>query len=127
MVSADQKCQPARRIEDVRKITEQFVLIGVVVNWIGARCRIFDADPVVKITFRGEDAQFSKHTSVLHALFDRIETSTIQSGFALLKHRAIFGVDVDYACGTETELSRKRTGDERDAIGKTGFQFLTEA
>ena len=42
------------------------------------------------------------------------------------KHGAVLGVDVDHACGAKTELRRKRTGNQRDAIGKTGFEFLAE-
>ena len=81
-------------------------------NWAAAARGIFNADAIVQITFRAEIAELSQHTTVLQAFLDRVETADKQRGFALLKHRAVFGMDVDHAGVTETELCRKRAGDE---------------
>src|SRR5207249_3683468 len=92
VVAADQEGQPTRRIENVRNIAEQLVLIRVIMNWIAAARRIFNANAIVQITFVGEIAEFSRHSTVLQAFLDRVETSDIQRSFALLKYRAILGI-----------------------------------
>src|SRR5437899_11857492 len=80
----------------------------------------------MQITFRGEIAEFSRHSTVLQAFLDGVETADVQRSFTLLKHRAILGVNVDHARGAKTKLCRERAGDKRHAIGKTRLEFLPE-
>ena len=124
MVPAGEERHSARRVKNVRKIAEQFVLIGVVVDRIAAARRIFDADAIVQITHRDVGIELSGHSAVLKARHNRVETSAIHGGFALLKDGAVLRVNVDHASGAKAELRRQRAGDERNVVGKTRLQFL---
>src|ERR1043166_7050126 len=95
-------------------------------NGIAAARWIFNADAIMQVTFRAEIAEFFRHTAVLQAFLDRVETADVHGSFALLEQCAIFGVNVDDTRGAKTELCRERAGDQRHTIGKTRFEFLPE-
>ncbi len=52
--------------------------------------------------------------------------TTIVGHIATVQVGAFFGMNVDNATGSETELSRKRTGDQVDAFHQMRIDFLTE-
>src|SRR5438477_5326352 len=126
MVPTDEKDQPAGVVKDVRGISEELVLICVVVDWVAASSRILNADAVVQIVRCNVIVEFPSDAAVLETRHDRVETSAVHGGFALLKDGAVLRVNVDHTGGAKAELRRQRAGDERNVIGETRFQFLTE-
>src|SRR5256885_15717701 len=70
--------------------------------------------------------RFPGAAAVFDTRHDRVETSAIYGGFALLKNGAALRVNVDHAGGAKPELRRQSPGDERNVIGETCLQFLSE-
>src|SRR5205823_14959849 len=126
MVSTYEQHQSARRVEDEGRITEQFVLVGIVMNRIAAASRILNADAIVQIVRCDVIVEFPSDAAVLETWHDCVETSAIHGGFALLKDGAVLRVNVDHTGGAKAELRRQSPGDERNVIGETRLQFLTE-
>src|SRR5439155_4572087 len=126
MIPADEQHQSARLVKDVGRIGEQFVLVGIVMDRVAASSRILDADAVVQVIRCDVIVEFPGDTAVFETWHDGIETSAIHRGFALLEDGAVLRVNVDYASRAKAELRRQRAGDERDVIGETRLQFLTE-
>src|SRR5213075_3173372 len=126
MVPADEKNKPAGVVENIGRIAEQFVLVGIVMDRVAASSRILDADAVVQVIRCDVIVEFPGDAAVLDTRHDRVETSAIHGGFALLKDGAVLRVNVDYASRAKAELRRQRAGDERDVVSETRLEFLTE-
>src|SRR5205823_1893910 len=98
--------------KDVGGISEELVLICVVVDWVAAPGRILNADAVVQVIRCDVIVEFPGDAAVLETWHDGVETSAIHGGFALLEDRAVLRVNVDDTGGAKAELRRQRAGDE---------------
>src|SRR5439155_2875958 len=85
-----------------------------------------DADAVVQVIRCDVIVEFPGDAAVFDTRHDGVETSAIHRGFALLEDGAVLRVNVDYASRAKAELRRQRPGDQRNVIGETRLQFLTE-
>ena len=126
MIAANKQRHSAGFVDYVREIAEKLVLIGVVMNRATAARRIFNADAIVQIIFRDVIAELPDHPAALEALHDGIETADADRRFVTREDRPVFRVNVDHAGVAKSELRRQSPGDERNVIGETRLQFLSE-
>ena len=123
MIIAGQKREPAGVVDDVRQISEFLELIGVVMDRAAAARWILDADPAMQITLRHVVTEFSGNAAALETFHERVEASDIDGSFVADETRAVFGVNIDHAGLTKTELGRQRTRHEGNVIGKARRQL----
>src|SRR5438876_7563292 len=126
VVAAGQQYEPAGVVDNVRRIPKHSILIGVVVQRVGASRGILDPDAVVQVTPGPIIIQLPSYTAVLEARHDRVEASAIHRCVALLENGAALCVDIDYAGIAKYKLRRQRGGNDRNVIGEAGFQYLAK-
>src|SRR6202008_496382 len=110
----------------VRRIPEHSVLIGVVVERIGAARGILDPDAIVQISPGPVIVHLPRYTALLKARLNRVEASTVDRRVALLESGAALCVNIDDACIAESKLRGQRASNQRNAVRETGFQNLAK-
>ena len=126
MIAACEQRNPAGVVDDVGKITENFVLIGVVVDRIAAAGGIFNADAIVQMTRRYVIAEPPDHATALETLHDRVETAHVDGSFVAGEDSAVFCVNIDHTGRAKPELCGQSAGHERNVIGEASLEFLAE-
>ena len=126
MVAAGQQHESAGVVDNVRRISKHSILIGVVVDWVGAARWILDPDAVVQITPGPIIIQFPSHTAVLKARHNGVEASAVDRCVALLENGAALRVNIDYAGIAKSKLCRQCASNERNVVREAGLQYLAK-
>jgi hypothetical protein len=126
VVTAGQQHESAGVIDNVRRIPNILILIGVVVDRVGAARWVLDPDAIVQITSCPIIIQFPSHTAVLEARPNRVEAPAVNRCVALLENGAILCVNIDYARIAKSKLRRQRASNERNVVREAGLQDLAK-
>src|SRR5262249_20272265 len=113
-------------VDDVRRIPKHSILVGVVVERIGAARWVLDPDTVVQVTPGPIIIQLPFHTAVLKTRHNRVEASTIDRRITLFENGAALRVNVDHPGRSKSKLRRQRAGNQRNVVRETGFQYLAK-
>src|SRR5262249_44262463 len=104
VVTAGKQYESAGIVDDVRRIPKHSILVGVVVERIGAARWVLDPDTVVQVTPGPIIIQLPFHTAVLKARHNRVEASTIDRRITLFENGAALRVNVDHPGRSKSKL-----------------------